>query len=153
MRLDEIEARWKATTEGEWRCDVRTGCIAVYAGEKRTCFADWRKNSFIAFCGGEWTADGWVLPDSAEADLAFIAAAHEDVPYLIACVRGLDNPWISVEEGLPESYVAVLVSCDNARVYQGWYDGRKDRWYIAGHMSSVPVTHWMPVPKPPVESE
>lgn len=60
--------------------------------------------------------------------------------------------WISVDERLPPHAREVLAAgpgvegvtmlyCQDGR----WYDGPADEW--------VNITHWMPLPSPPIESE
>lgn len=52
--------------------------------------------------------------------------------------------WISVEDGLPEDYEWVI--CGNAKTQKSHY-GRyeEDRWTRGRE-----VTHWQPLPQPPV---
>lgn len=55
--------------------------------------------------------------------------------------------WISVEERLPEGFATVLIMRDDIK--QACVG-----WLIDGHWSvpkGVRVTHWMPLPEPPVE--
>lgn len=51
--------------------------------------------------------------------------------------------WIPIEEGLPESWVTVLVYTQHDTMDMIWYSA------INGWQRNVPVTHWMPLPEPP----
>ncbi len=57
--------------------------------------------------------------------------------------------WIGVEEGLPESYVNVLVYYDDDGLYRVdtmIHNGKK---WIYQWTNKFTVTHWMPLPEPP----
>ena len=55
--------------------------------------------------------------------------------------------WISVKESLPEKHRRVLGVCCMG-VFEMYYDGKY--WRI-DEMPFDTVTHWMPIPEPPVE--
>ena len=64
----------------------------------------------------------------------------------------LVNRWISVDNGLPPKSCDVLVCDFDDYVGVGFFDGAK--WNIDGfEMSTPPVSHWQPLPKPPERSE
>jgi len=157
MRLDEIEARWKATTEGEWGYDERTGAAAVYAGEHRNCFMDWDTSDWVIYYRIPFSGYGERMPDEQRlADMRFVAAAHDDVPYLIAKVRELENPWIPASNPPEHPCKAFMLT------------ERGDVW--TGHAAKLPsgkglfiedfrqaelenVTHYMLRPADPVGEE
>ena len=87
--LDALEQLHAATTPGPWRqcrpCGVRrAGCDIVWAASNR---------ELPLFGGDDVTC-------STNADAAFIAAAHEAVPALIAEVRRLRRALERVRETL-----------------------------------------------------
>ena len=61
--------------------------------------------------------------------------------------------WISVKDGLPESYESVLISGKfigdlKTTTNEAYYDGRQ--WNSIRNYSTLEsVTHWMPLPEPP----
>ena len=60
--------------------------------------------------------------------------------------------WISVEDELPEACVAVLTTTQNGTQRVGCYE---DGWWLANSPDLVrmgSITHWMPLPQPPVLS-
>jgi hypothetical protein len=57
----------------------------------------------------------------------------------------LRNPWISVEERLPEEHSKVLIMFCNGTVTYNDYIGVGDINYIKAH--SKTITHWMPIPE------
>ena len=61
--------------------------------------------------------------------------------------------WIPVEEGLPESYVNVIVCrCDGVNRSVGVeYVTLCDDWSKDYLSLATSVTHWMPMPEPPKE--
>lgn len=74
--------------------------------------------------------------------------------------RILSQPhWVSVEDELPKNVAnRVLVFCKNGVMYAAHYEGGEtDKWYM--HMGTwweegtgnLTVTHWMPLPNPPME--
>lgn len=79
----------------------------------------------------------------------------------------LRRAWIPVEERLPEISEAspkerVLAAIDGGRVHELTYSinihartarGRSPRWMWQGVICFWKVTHWMPLPKAPEESE
>lgn len=62
--------------------------------------------------------------------------------------------WISVEERLPETGLFVICCAKGylPRIGTGWYDSNLKIWHL-DFASYHPVTHWMPLPKPPKEEE
>lgn len=69
--------------------------------------------------------------------------------YLEGCRK--QSGWISVEERLPESFETVLVFCDTGvRKFQcvsEMIEPNGKRWSA---VCGFRVTHWMPLPEPPV---
>ena len=65
----------------------------------------------------------------------------------------LPSRWISVEERLPEDGLAIVCCPDPDRpVYIAWMCN--GRWLNQfSRPLGLPVTHWMPLPKPPEEGE
>ena len=65
--------------------------------------------------------------------------------------------WINVGDKLPEQgiYVLMRVTCSNYfNIEQGYYSGHGrwvNCWCSVRTGSTYPVTHWMPLPGPPVE--
>lgn len=128
-QLAEIRLRCEAATEGPWHTD----CGDVWAYDEKS------EELVIATIDGAFGND--------DADLAFIAHARADIPALLAEVERLRNPWVSVNESLPNDTALnpVLVAClwgAVGAVYDNgdWYDG---------HIKVESVTHWMPMPEPP----
>ena len=59
--------------------------------------------------------------------------------------------WTSVREALPELYLDVLVYDSWAGVTFGAYQGR-DEWEVYNCLSEESeITHWMPIPEPPMK--
>lgn len=56
--------------------------------------------------------------------------------------------WISVKDRLPRGMQNVLMFIDCRGVMIGYYSPIDGLWSYDGWM---PVTHWMPLPKPPKE--
>ena len=95
-RLDEIEARANAATEGPWEAD----------GSAHVLTAD-NTPAFVARC-----AD----PDGSDAgvpDAAFIAHARTDVPALVSVVR------FALSQHAPDGY-GNCGPCDDATGEDGW---------------------------------
>lgn len=73
----------------------------------------------------------------------------------------LSNGWISVEEELPEAvgnfHTSRVVWCIDAQGKTGFgiysRELRREGWFLGGGVgdNSVRITHWMPLPKPPVK--
>jgi len=62
--------------------------------------------------------------------------------------------WISVKDEYPPKDAMVLFYSQKEGVSEGFWDN--DRWYLAvGTISILPslVTHWMPLPDPPKNTE
>lgn len=65
------------------------------------------------------------------------------------------SEWISVQDQMPDNARDVLILLGNALVERGyWYHvGAKiDGWYFRGDRISN-VTHWMPLPEPPMQQQ
>jgi protein tyrosine/serine phosphatase len=54
--------------------------------------------------------------------------------------------WIPVTERLPERLQNVLIHCDDGQIRTGVYTG----WDWTNHVLTVEVTHWRPLPAPPM---
>lgn len=63
--------------------------------------------------------------------------------------------WISVKDRLPESCETVLIYSANERfVSTGYYWSAEKRWnQIGNRFLLFTITHWMPLPEPPKESD
>ena len=67
-----------------------------------------------------------------------------------------DAPWISVKDRLPEDRGNVLVVAfwhERWGVYMGWCAPKRAEWSVhvgIGDRDDVAVSHWMPLPEPPV---
>ena len=63
----------------------------------------------------------------------------------------LDQQWISVKDGLPDSGKYVLLYCSDGLYGEGHYRAYENKWYLSKiTYKSIPdVTHWMPLPEPP----
>lgn len=60
------------------------------------------------------------------------------------------NQWISVKDRLPENCIEVLVYDTDCGIVIGWYD-KEIGDFAADFISPLDVvTHWMPLPEPPV---
>jgi formamidopyrimidine-DNA glycosylase len=60
-------------------------------------------------------------------------------------LQKLRNPWISVEERLPEEHSKVLIMFCNGAVTYNDYIGVGDINCMKAH--SKTITHWMPIPE------
>jgi hypothetical protein len=62
--------------------------------------------------------------------------------------------WISVKDRLPAKHECVLIYdsvCHN--IYMEWRDDDLDVWFSEEYLPDfVYVTHWMPLPEPPKET-
>lgn len=65
------------------------------------------------------------------------------------------NNWISVKDRLPEAFVPVLVCRRNRQGGQTVEAGQKDisDWWRVYGTRTKSVTHWMPMPDPPEDSD
>lgn len=79
----------------------------------------------------------------ADAD-KWIAKYKLDIANLEAKLEQLRNPWISVEDMLPEEHSRVLIMFCNGTVTYNDYIGVGDINYMKAH--SKTITHWMPIP-------
>lgn len=62
------------------------------------------------------------------------------------------NRWVSINDRLPPKGRDVLVCDFDDYAGVGFFDGAK--WNIDGfEMSTPPVSHWQPLPKPPEKSK
>jgi hypothetical protein len=74
-----------------------------------------------------------------------------------SCRYCMADPWISVEDRLPEDEAACLVTdgkgCSVSIFFEefGWMDF--DDYYSASAFGKGDVTHWMPLPEPPEEAK
>lgn len=76
-RLNEIEKRYKATTQGEWWCNGKS--VQVYPEDVKS------KTAIANFIGGHHSDYNKQALKNAE----FTAHAHQDIPELIAFIRTL----------------------------------------------------------------
>ena len=107
-----------------------------------------------SYCPGEVEV-GFISVEDLEAALAYIQQLEQERIMLMDTVSkmcGKTPRWISVEDDKPKKYenVNVYVAGDDGCRYTntGFYDGKHWRGY--GNRFDV-VTHWTPLPEPPVE--
>ena len=63
--------------------------------------------------------------------------------------KSSNNGWISVDDKLPPTYLPVLVTMTDGKVWQGFLND--DEWYVYGwNKNPFTITHWHPLPEPPV---
>jgi hypothetical protein len=74
-----------------------------------------------------------------------ISALVKEIDGLEDELKQLRNPWISVEERLPEEHSRVLIMFCNGTVTYNDYIGVGDINYMKAH--SEIITHWMPIPQ------
>ena len=107
---EEIRERYCKATPGEWKCDERVGCIAVYPGEKHNCLSGIERG-FVHYKSGTWvetTEDlggHWTIDEQHLADATFIAHSHQDIPALF-----LERDRLKAEVERLESDVEKLTS-------------------------------------------
>jgi len=68
-------------------------------------------------------------------------------------VESISDKWISVDERLPRNKVCVFAvrkNCTGQPYYAAFVDGQ---WKDLVSNTNIEVTHWMPLPDPPKESE
>ncbi|ENF7816084.1 DUF551 domain-containing protein [Enterobacter soli] len=106
--------------------------------------------------------DGWVLvpvePTEAMNKAGWAAMNEHDAinPTYRAMLAAApthacaNDVWVACSERMPEGMTDVNIS-NGHDVGQGWWDG--DTWQTQHDYYSVPgdVTHWMPIPKPPLK--
>lgn len=91
-------------------------------------------------------------PEVYYSDLAFLSAA------ISALMEQDERRWVPVEERLPQNYISVLVYIPTAEplpmVHEA-YIGGDGEWHssVFYGIENEDVTHWMPMPKTPVEDE
>ena len=102
------------------------------------------------------------------------AVSKENHAYQVGLIGGLTNAidivkqnsdWVSVDERLPSDWSVVLcygvpfewdkTSKPNSNIFCAVYVAEYDRWSVGysafGDTSTLKVTHWMSLPKPPSE--
>lgn len=96
------------------------------------------------FCGGE----GVPLSGSGAGKVGCVECFSE--AHVDTWNRRL-NSWISVEERLPEPYVRVWTypPAPFGSERHMKYDGNDLVWFF----DAFPVTHWQPLPEPPIEGD
>ena len=75
---EEFDAtRGNYHTEGSWKVDIRSGCVAVYpAVQEYKCLSGF-ENSFIHFKGGRRSGMSWEMDGEDLANARLIAAAPD----------------------------------------------------------------------------
>ena len=89
----------------------------------------------------------------AFAETDFIAGAKWALSQLSEHVQEfhkLEDDWVSVDERLPEDDRNVIVFQDNKYISFGWLL-RKETWKGSISDETIDVTHWQPLPKPPIK--
>lgn len=82
-RLDEIEARTRAATEGPWEVEFYWDDTAGYEVEAITA------GGTKGVIAPPWNSQGDVGIEVTTADAEFIAHARQDVPALVAALRAV----------------------------------------------------------------
>ena len=90
----------------KWICDIRVGCVAVYAGEKQNCLSG-LSESFIFYKNGKLRKNGWTV---LKKDVA-------NAKRIVHCVNNFDE---------------LLEACKWAKTYLNKY---KDTLYADGHLA------------------
>lgn len=100
--------------------------------------------SFLGFDERDDESIEYIRADVAQAQLD---AANARIAELEAVQR-----WVSVDERLPDTADRVLVY-SNDYDGKGFYIENCDAWFDVLHHHIHGVTHWMPLPPPPVTAE
>lgn len=64
--------------------------------------------------------------------------------------------WISVEDRLPDGKVLVAVYTRTSDLRKAWYVASHGAWHLQIGRTAIvidSVTHWMPLPEPPVDKD
>lgn len=157
MKLDDIRQRCEAAASGPW--EVKTNAHRETSGEAW----GWIDGPFDNWC---WSNKH----HRSKANAEFVAAAREDIPYLLSLVDELTaeveqlregQRWIPVSERLPETANSVLIRVAHpGQAMKGFTDiacYSRDKkhpqfsgWYFNDREKvESDVTHWMPLPAPP----
>lgn len=105
-RLDAIEAAHAAATAGPWQVDGDGDDLAVTAGTARGLPGSWMATDRIFTSEvGDWSGETEDEADQRRADAAAIVAAHNNVAWLVAAVRGVLDRHHRISEGEPGSEV------------------------------------------------
>ena len=67
--------------------------------------------------------------------------------------HGVQDGWISVNDGLPDSYRDVIVCLETREVYCGWYATDSRIWHNMNGSEIESVTYWREMPDPPKMEE
>ena len=81
-------------TKGDWKVDIRVGCVAVYADNETTrsylpCIPD--PSVCVYYKSGEVGEDGWQVDKELIANAHLISACPDMYEALKAIVGGIDN--------------------------------------------------------------
>jgi hypothetical protein len=79
-------------TKGPWICDIRVGCIAVYAGEKKNCLSGVEK-SCILYKHGKLNNNKWTISKEDEANARLISAAPDLYEACKAFEQAFEQAW------------------------------------------------------------
>lgn len=63
------------------------------------------------------------------------------------------NEWINIKNAIPEEYKSVIIYTTKKRITLGIFDGEnwiKEDDEIIAKWNIGEVTHWMPLPQPPL---
>ena len=66
-------------------------------------------------------------------------------------IEELENPWISVDDRLPDSMNRSCLSYDGAEISWAFYTS--DGKWVIGNSFFEDITHWQPLPPPPEKAE
>lgn len=99
-RLGQIRARADAATPGPWTA----AAYSDSAGDEGSCVLVGNPGTMEERAIAYAIDYPWTTPDSCEADAAFIAAAREDVPYLLGLLAEKDATIQRVREAAGHRY-------------------------------------------------
>ena len=97
-RLDKIEARTNAATEGPWEWDGESN-EPWPAGDNSLRSVSGAKDDLVLYA---WGYDAYGIEAARDADAEFIANARVDVPRLLAAVRAVEAIADELCEDIPE---------------------------------------------------
>ncbi|MBO7714688.1 MAG: Lar family restriction alleviation protein [Methanobrevibacter sp.] len=126
------------------------------------------------FCGGKAKfklIDTWVI-DTWKAEPKYVVCCENCstntriYPAMSKAVEawntrhnasGESTEWISVNDSMPTmenymySYSYDVLVTDGDNVFIAWFDFEEGKWDSASEISNVKITHWSPIPTPPMK--
>jgi hypothetical protein len=108
------------------------------------------KLRYDAYLAGVHSRDDEIkeLKKKVSALETIITTARATISTQEEIIKDLNNPWISVEDGLPERHTPVYAKNNN----KAWFfalmtDNRQRPWYNIVGRCGEKVTHWKPIYK------